>query len=218
MTKNEMGFDRRVVLERTLGLTALFGGIALLDVDAVAAQSGGATMPGFDMKPGVRRIITGHNEKGRSVHHQGRPHHHRRVSELVKATGDQPLGPGPSGEPQKILPTDAPQLEPSLGGSSFHFVTLPPTPRGAKPGWHRTMTLRLQHPAGRGAGADGRRRRNDAPPRRRGDTAQHATRVAERHQDAGLLGRGTGPDQPAGVIDGGSRARPTAGVSSSPRA
>ena len=50
-------------------------------------------------------------------------------------------GPGPSGEPQKILPTDAPQLEPSLGGSSFHFVTLPPTPRGAKPGWHRTMTL-----------------------------------------------------------------------------
>jgi quercetin dioxygenase-like cupin family protein len=39
------------------------------------------------------------------------------------------------------MPTDAPQLEPALGGSSFTFVTLPPTPRGAKPGWHRTMTL-----------------------------------------------------------------------------
>ena len=39
------------------------------------------------------------------------------------------------------MPTDAPQLEPALGGSSFHFVTLPPTPAGAKPGWHRTLTL-----------------------------------------------------------------------------
>ena len=66
MKNNEIAFDRRVVLERTLGLTALFGGIALLDVDAAAAQSGGATMPGLDMKPGVRRIITGHNAQGRS--------------------------------------------------------------------------------------------------------------------------------------------------------
>jgi uncharacterized cupin superfamily protein len=39
------------------------------------------------------------------------------------------------------MPTDAPQLEPSPGGSSFHFVTLPPTAAGAKPFWHRTMTL-----------------------------------------------------------------------------
>jgi quercetin dioxygenase-like cupin family protein len=39
------------------------------------------------------------------------------------------------------MPTDAPQLEPALGGSSFTFVTLPPTPKGAKPGWHRTTTL-----------------------------------------------------------------------------
>jgi quercetin dioxygenase-like cupin family protein len=39
------------------------------------------------------------------------------------------------------MATDAPQLEPALGGSSFHFVTLPPTPKGAKPGWHRTETL-----------------------------------------------------------------------------
>lgn len=141
MTKNEMGFDRRVVLERTLGLTALFGGLALLDVEAAAAQSGGATMPGLDMKPGVRRIITGHNEKGRSYIIKDDRITTGAFPSLYKATGEQPLGPGPSGEPQKIMPTDAPQLEPSLGGSSFHFVTLPPTPRGAKPGWHRTMTL-----------------------------------------------------------------------------
>ena len=39
------------------------------------------------------------------------------------------------------MATDAPQLEPVLGGSSLTFVTLPPTPAGAPPGWHRTETL-----------------------------------------------------------------------------
>jgi quercetin dioxygenase-like cupin family protein len=52
-----------------------------------------------------------------------------------------PLGPGPAAEPHTLMPTDAPQLEPALGGSSFHFVTLPPSQKGARPGWHRTMTL-----------------------------------------------------------------------------
>lgn len=141
MKNNQIALDRRFVLAQTLGLTALFGGIALLDVDAAAAQSGGATMPGLDLKPGVRRIITGHNEKGRSYIIRDDRITTGAFPSLYKATGDQPLGPGPSGEPQNILPTDAPQLEPSPGGSSFHFVTLPPTPRGAKPGWHRTMTL-----------------------------------------------------------------------------
>ena len=39
MKNNENAFDRRVVLERTFGLTALFAGIARLDVDAAAGQS-----------------------------------------------------------------------------------------------------------------------------------------------------------------------------------
>jgi quercetin dioxygenase-like cupin family protein len=130
--------DRRVVLERTL---AMFGGLGLFGADLAAAGQGAATTPGLDMKQGVRRIITGHNAQGRSYiikddRVAGGP-----FPSLYKATGDMPLGPAPAGEPQKILPTDAPQLEPSLGGSSFTFVTLPPTPRGAKPGWHRTMTL-----------------------------------------------------------------------------
>jgi quercetin dioxygenase-like cupin family protein len=134
MKKNiERDLDRRAVLERTLaaGLTgALFGGLGFADLDAAAAQAGTTTPAGLDLKPGVRRIITGHDRITGGA-----------FPSLYKATGDQPLGPAPGGEPQKVMPTDAPQLEPSLGGSSFHFVTLPPTPRGAKPGWHRTMTL-----------------------------------------------------------------------------
>jgi hypothetical protein len=132
--------DRRTMIERTLA-GGLFGALAFLDVEAEAAGQAGAAAAGLDMKPGVRRIITGHNEKGRSYIIKDDRITTGAFPSLYKATGDQPLGPGPSGEPQKILPTDAPQLEPSLGGSSFHFVTLPPTPRGAKPGWHRTMTL-----------------------------------------------------------------------------
>ena len=136
--------NRRAVLERTFaaGLAgALFSALGLSDVAVAAAQSGGATVPGLDLKRGVRRIITGHNAQGRSYIIRDDRITTGAFPSLYKATGDQPLGPGPSGEPQKIMPTDAPQLEPSLGGSSFHFVTLPPTPRGAKPGWHRTMTL-----------------------------------------------------------------------------
>jgi hypothetical protein len=38
MKNSEMAFGRRDVLQRTLGLTALFGGIGLLDADAAAAR------------------------------------------------------------------------------------------------------------------------------------------------------------------------------------
>jgi quercetin dioxygenase-like cupin family protein len=140
MKDNAIAFDRRDVLQRTLGLTALFGGIGLLDADAVATQSGAPTA-GLDLKPGVRRIITGHNAQGRSYIIKDDRVTGGAFPSLYKATGDLPLGPAPDGEPKKVMPTDAPQLEPALGGSSFTFVTLPPTPRGAKPGWHRTMTL-----------------------------------------------------------------------------
>jgi len=146
MNKNvDSDINRRVVLERTLAagmMGALFGGLGFADVDAAAAaQSGAAATFGLDMKQGVRRIVTGHNAQGRSYIIRDDRITSGAFPSLYKATGDLPLGPGPSGEPRNIMPTDAPQLEPSLGGSSFHFVTLPPTPRGAKPGWHRTMTL-----------------------------------------------------------------------------
>jgi hypothetical protein len=138
MKKNVL--DRRAAIERTLA-GGLFGALAFLDIEAEAAAQAGAPTAGLDMKPGVRRIITGHNAQGRSYIIRDDRITTGAFPSLYRATGDQPLGPGPSGEPQKIMPTDAPQLEPSLGGSSFHFVTLPPTPRGARPGWHRTMTL-----------------------------------------------------------------------------
>jgi quercetin dioxygenase-like cupin family protein len=144
MQKSEKDPDRRAILEGTLatGLAGmLFGGLAFPEVVAAAAGQATSTAAGLDMKQGVRRIITGHNPQGRSYIIRDDHITGGAFPSLYKATGDQPLGPGPSGEPQKIMATDAPQLEPSLGGSSFHFVTLPPTPRGAKPGWHRTMTL-----------------------------------------------------------------------------
>jgi quercetin dioxygenase-like cupin family protein len=131
--------DRRDILEGTL---AVFGGLGLFGANlTAAAQGNSAGTIGLDMKQGVRRIITGHNAQGRSYIIKDDRITSGPFPSLYKATGDMPLGPAPPGEPQKILPTDAPQLEPSLGGSSFTFVTLPPTPRGAKPGWHRTMTL-----------------------------------------------------------------------------
>jgi hypothetical protein len=138
--------DRRAVLERTIGAGvagALVGGLGAFGVDVAAAVQSSAAAPssGVALTRGVRRIITGHNAQGRSYIIQDDRVTTGTFPSLYKTTGEAPLGPGPNGEPRTIMPTDAPQLEPALGGSSFHFVTLPPTPRGAKPGWHRTMTL-----------------------------------------------------------------------------
>ena len=137
--------ERRVILEWAVGAGvagALFGGGGVLGVELRAAgQAGGTTAPGIALTRGVRRVITGHNAKGRSYIIQDDRVTGGTFPSLYKGTGDLPLGPGPGGEPQNIMPTDRPELEPAPGGSSFHFVTLPPTPRGATPGWHRTMTL-----------------------------------------------------------------------------
>ena len=103
------------------------------------AGAGGST--GIALTQGVRRVITGHNAQGKSYIITDDRVTSGTFPSLYKATGEMPLGPGPAGEPRTLMPTDAPQLEPALGGSSFHFVTLPPTPAGAKPGWHRTLTL-----------------------------------------------------------------------------
>src|SRR5262245_2060811 len=121
MTK-KMGteVDRRVVLERAVAggmMGALFGGLGLADLQAAAVQ-GTAAFPGLEMKQGVRRIITGHNAQGRSYIIKDDRITTGPFPSLYKATGEMPLGPGPAGEPQKIMPTDAPQLEPALGGSS----------------------------------------------------------------------------------------------------
>jgi naringenin degradation protein FdeH len=142
-----VGVERRALLERMFGAglaTAICGSVAGLSPDLSAAgQAGAATAPtsGIALTRGVRRVITGHNDKGKSYIIRDDRITTGAFPSLYKATGDQPLGPGQAGEPKTLMTTDAPQLEPSLGGSSFHFVTLPPTPKGAKPGWHRTETL-----------------------------------------------------------------------------
>lgn len=137
--------DRRAVFERVVGAGvagALFGALGSFGVDSTAASQAGATTPtGIALTRGVRRVITGHNAQGRSYIIQDDRVTGGAFPSLYRATGDLPLGPGAAGERQGIMPTDRPELEPALGGSSFHFVTLQPTPRGAKPGWHRTTTL-----------------------------------------------------------------------------
>ena len=136
--------ERRVVLERLVGTAvagALLGGGAFGGDLLAAGQAGAATASGIALTRGVRRVVTGHNAQGRSYIIQDDRVTGGAFPSLYKALGELPLGPGPAGEPQKIMPTDAPQLEPALGGSSFHFVTLPPSAPGAKPGWHRTVTL-----------------------------------------------------------------------------
>jgi hypothetical protein len=133
---------RRALFDWTIGAGiagAVFGAFSI-DPSAAEQTAAGASS-GIALTKGVRRIITGHNAQGRSYIIQDDRVTGGPFPSLYRATGDLPLGPGPAGEPQKIMPTDAPQLEPAIGGSSFHFVTLPPTPAGAKPGWHRTMTL-----------------------------------------------------------------------------
>jgi len=141
-----IGVDRRAVLERMfgVGLATAIVGVAGFEAELSAAGQAGSspsTLPGIALTRGVRRVITGHNEKGKSYIIRDDRITTGAFPSLYKATGDQPLGPGPAGEPKALMSTDAPQLEPSLGGSSFHFVTLPPTPKGAKPGWHRTETI-----------------------------------------------------------------------------
>jgi quercetin dioxygenase-like cupin family protein len=133
---------RRTMIERMVGAGvagALFGG-SIADLAAGGqTPAGGST--GITLTQGVRRVITGHNPQGKSYIITDDRVTGGSFPSLYKATGEMPLGPAPAGEPSTLMPTDAPQLEPALGGSSFHFVTLPPTPAGARPGWHRTLTL-----------------------------------------------------------------------------
>lgn len=142
--RSSVNSGRRAILGGTLGCglgSALFGSLGAIGVVSAAGQTGSTTPSGIALAGGVRRIITGHNAQGRSYIITDDRVTRGTFPNLFKATGDAPLGPGPSGEPRTLMPTDSPQLEPALGGSSFQFVTLPPTPRGGKPVWHRTLTL-----------------------------------------------------------------------------
>jgi quercetin dioxygenase-like cupin family protein len=140
-----MDLGRRAVLEQVVGAGVagtLLAGLGAFSVDLLAlGQAAATTSTGIAMPSGMRRVVTGHNAQGRSIIIQDDRVSRGTFPNMYKATGEQPLGPGRAGEPQKIMATTAQNLEPALGGSSLNFVTLPPTPAGAMPGWHRTMTL-----------------------------------------------------------------------------
>ncbi len=140
---NRSAIDRRTVLERTLGATlagAVFGGF-VADIAAAGQQRGATGSPNILGPEGVRRIVTANNAQGKSFIVSDQRITTGQFPSLFKATGDNPLGPGAAGEMKEFLPTDTPQIEPALGGSSFHYVTMPAWKPDMKPLWHRTLTL-----------------------------------------------------------------------------
>jgi hypothetical protein len=141
----DRAISRRAVLDASLGAAlagTLLSGLREASLEAAVAQPQSGTGPsGISLQAGVRRIVTANNAQGKSFILSDERVTGGQFPSLFKATGDNPLGPGASGELKKILPTDSPQLEPSLGGSSFHFVMLPPWKPDMKPFWHRTTTL-----------------------------------------------------------------------------
>ncbi len=132
---------RRAVLEQVVGTGvagALLAGLGAFSVDLLAlGQAGAATDAGIALPRGVRRVVTGHNAQGRSYIIQDDRVTNGTFPNMYKATGEQPLGPGRAGEPQKIMATTSQQLEPALGGSSLNFVTLPGGARADPKGLNR---------------------------------------------------------------------------------
>lgn len=145
LIQQPIDIDRRTWFDQSLGVGLgglLLAGLNGLSSEAIAAEQGASSnASGINLAKGVRRIITGHNAKGRSYIIKDDRITGGTFPSLYRATGQEPLGSAPADEAKAVRPTDAPQLEPALGGSSFHFVTLPPSPKGGKPGWHRTETL-----------------------------------------------------------------------------
>ena len=138
--------DRRTMLGQTVG-AAVLGTVLGTSVDLAAAvvgssgQASGGTV-GIRLPDGMRRIVTGHDSEGKSyVVSDDRVTGGPTFPNFFKTTGDDPFGPGPEPAPRTLYPTDAPALEPEVGGASFQFVTLPPTAPDAPLGWHRTETV-----------------------------------------------------------------------------
>src|SRR5262245_45683401 len=108
---------RRAALEHVFGAAvagALFGGSTKLAAAGQPPRTSGPNMLGSG---GVRRVVTANDAQGKSFIVSDQRITTGEFPSLFKATGDNPLGPGAPGEMKEFLPTDAPQIEPSLGGS-----------------------------------------------------------------------------------------------------
>lgn len=132
---------RREWLRRSAGVAAAGAVLGDLSQLVAVAQQPSAVSSADIARQGVRRLITGHNARGRSYVVSDERISAGTFPNLFRTSGGDPLGPGPAGDSREFYPSDSPQLEPALGGSSFHFVTLPPIKPDAKPLWHRTWTV-----------------------------------------------------------------------------
>jgi len=130
--------SRRSILNRSvdaaLGVSVL-GTFSMLAGSAEAAPQQASPSP--DKREGIRRIVTGHNARGKSYVVSD-----TRITDFqVFWTGENPLGPGNPGDSEALMPSTMPRLDPPLGGSSSTYVHFPPHKPDTKPTWHRTMTI-----------------------------------------------------------------------------
>ena len=121
-------------VDAALGVSFL-GALGMLAGSAEAAPQQASASP--DQRPGIRRIVTGHNARGKSYVVSD-----TRITDFqVFWTGENPLGPGNPGDSEALMASTMPRLDPPLGGSSSTYVYFPPHKPDTKPGWHRTMTV-----------------------------------------------------------------------------
>lgn len=154
--------DRRAAIQHAVtGGSALAmwmsGGLTGAAVGAVAEQSSNAGAPPW-MSGRIRRVVTGHNAQGRSCVITDEMVN---VGNLWITSREEPLGAVGTPIGQKVLPTadlskephgplkpsDAPNVDPPVGGTRLSMSTIAMTTGTPKPamnnrvGRHRTVTI-----------------------------------------------------------------------------
>jgi hypothetical protein len=91
--------------------------------------------------PGIRRIVTGNNARGKSYVVSDTRIVSGRAPNVFVTSSEHPLGPGGSGDPDVRMASTMPQLDLPPGACSSNYVFMPPATPDVKPVWHRTMTI-----------------------------------------------------------------------------
>jgi hypothetical protein len=91
--------------------------------------------------PGIRRIVTGNNARGRSYVVSDTRITGGRAPNVFQTTSDHPMGPGSPGDPLTYLASTMTQLDLPPGACSSNYVYMAPAKPDTKPLWHRTMTI-----------------------------------------------------------------------------
>jgi mannose-6-phosphate isomerase-like protein (cupin superfamily) len=129
--------SRRAMLGRSAAAAA-GSGLGMMQPATWAASAQGPA--GLDR---IRRVVTGHNAKGRScvLSDQVVP-----VANMWITSEAEPLGAWGDAERRSVLPTNRPQIDPPPGGTRWTIATMQPA-RDPKPtlqnrqGFHRTATI-----------------------------------------------------------------------------